>query len=225
MRPQIPDENTCISQNNPISRNRFNGYSHRMMSLTPDDHRADALQMPLATRDPARGPSRPATLGEEIGKANPFEHAEQEAALNIIRTAGKLAAEVTRLTKTKGLSQSGYNVLRILRGSRPRPRACHEIGRELVVAVPDVTRLVDRLERDGLVHRARCEQDRRVVRISITDRGMDLLAQLDQPIVELHRRQLGHLGLDALRTLNTLLVAARHPEDADEPTPEASNEA
>ncbi|TVQ62875.1 MAG: MarR family transcriptional regulator [Phycisphaerales bacterium] len=185
------------------------------MSHLPDNHHQDAYQMPHALRDPdAQLSTRPATLHEELGKAHPFEHPEQEAALNIIRTAGLLSAEVTRLTKTHGLSQSGYNVLRILRGSRPRPRACHEIGRELVVAVPDVTRLVDRLERDGLVQRARCEQDRRVVRISITDRGLELIAKLDQPIIELHRKQLAHLGPELLHTLNTILVAARHPPDS-----------
>lgn len=179
--------------------------------------------------DPPPAPALPASapgarLHLELGKRHPFEHAEQEAVLNIIRTASLLTAQITRLTRAHGLSQSGYNVLRILRGSRPNARACHEIGGELVVAVPDVTRLVDRLQQDGLVRRLRCSADRRVVRVEITEAGLERLAELDQPMIELHRRQLRHMPEDALRMLSALLVQVRHPDDnARDPSADSSD--
>jgi len=179
--------------------------------MSNHDHRATGGAAGGATGGTAARPVA-GGLQTEVGKRHPFEHPEQEAILSILRTASRFTADVTRLTRSKGLSQSGYNVLRILRGSHPRSRACHEIGRELVVAVPDVTRLVDRLQEDGLVRRSRCPVDRRVVRVEITEAGLARLEELDAPMIELHKRQIGHLHEDELRTISRLLYQARHPE-------------
>jgi DNA-binding MarR family transcriptional regulator len=151
------------------------------------------------------------TLGDEIKKRNPFECPEQEAALNLARTADRLASDFARLFKEHGISGSQYNALRILRGAG-EALPCLEVAARMITQLPDITRLVDRLEAAGLVRRARTPEDRRVVLIRITDRGLKLLAALDEPVLALHRRQLGHLSREELAELNRLLVKARRPE-------------
>lgn len=154
-------------------------------------------------------PSAPPTLQQEIGKKHPFELPEHEAALNIARTASLLEAEFTRLFKRHGLSHATYNTLRILRGHHPAGVRTQTIGEQLITHVPDVTRLVDRLVNEGLARRAGDPEDRRVVLVHITPAGLRLLARLDEPVLALHRRQLGHMNQTDLRTLSRLLVAAR----------------
>ena len=153
-------------------------------------------------------------LQDEIGKTTPFERPEEEAYLNLIRTAAALGNAVDRLLKPLALSGSTYNVLRILRGHHRRREPgvpCATIVRHLVVPVPDVTRLVDRLIGLGFAARQRDAEDRRVVRVTITPKGLDVLARLDDPIAALHERQLGHLGPTRLKRLNALIVQARTP--------------
>ena len=135
---------------------------------------------------------------------------ETEAFLAVQRTADRLAAGVTRLLKPFDLSPAQYNVLRILRGAGPRGLACGEVAARMITRDPDVTRLVDRLERRDLLGRARETRDRRVVRIHITPAGLELLARLDAPVDQLHQRQFGHLGEQRLRELVELLSAARN---------------
>lgn len=151
-------------------------------------------------------------LAREIGKKRPFEVPEQESHLNLMRTASVLATPFERLFKAHGLSGALYNCLRILRGAGQDGRACHEVGTMMIAQVPDVTRIIDRLESMGLVERRRTEQDRRVVNVSITRKGLELLASLDEPTVELHRTQLGHLSRAELAEMNRLLVKARGGE-------------
>jgi DNA-binding MarR family transcriptional regulator len=153
-------------------------------------------------------------LAREIKKVHPFERPAEEAYLNVLRTAAVLVAPFERFFREHGLSEATYNVLRILRGARDAAGASdglpsQEIGGRLVTRVPDVTRLVDRLEADGLVRRARTSEDRRVVLVQITRRGLDLLAKLDGPVNELHERLLAHLSRRELDELNRLLVKAR----------------
>lgn len=152
------------------------------------------------------------SLQAEIGKKNPFAIPEQEAYLNIIRTATMFAADFERLFKEHGLSGATYNALRILRAGGREGRTCNDIGSDLVAQVPDVTRLVDRLERAGLAERCRCQADRRVIFVKITKKGLGVLAKVDKPLLALHRKQLAHLGEKRLESLNRLLVLARHPE-------------
>jgi DNA-binding MarR family transcriptional regulator len=113
-----------------------------------------------------------------------------------------------QVIKAEDLSATQYNVLRILRGA-PEGLACGEIGNRMITRDPDITRLLDRLEKRGLISRARDTKDRRMVLTHITPDGLKLLARLDQPVQEAHRRQLGHLGRERFRQLAELLSACR----------------
>jgi DNA-binding MarR family transcriptional regulator len=150
-------------------------------------------------------------LKDEIKKKRPFERPEEEAYLNLLRTATLLVADFERQFKAAGVSEPQYNVLRILRGAGGDGLPCSEIGERMITRVPDVTRLVDRLESAGLVVRNRTSEDRRVVRVKVTQKALDLLAGLDRPLAELHRRQLGHMTRAELDELSRLLVKARQP--------------
>ncbi|MBX3358574.1 MAG: MarR family transcriptional regulator [Phycisphaeraceae bacterium] len=162
-------------------------------------------------------PSTPTSLQHELGKRAPFDSPAHEAALNIVRTAAALSCDFARLFKQFGLSAASYNVLRILRGHHPAGIASQQIGPMMVASVPDVTRLVDRLADAGLAERCRTEQDRRVVIVRITRKGLDLLARLDKPVHAMHESQLGHMTHSQLATLSDLLVMARQAPGAGEP--------
>lgn len=157
-----------------------------------------------------------ASLKSELMQNRDFESLEQEAFLNLQRTAGSVTGPFLKLFKKNRLSISLYNILRILRGQDGVGLACSHIGERMVTRDPDVTRLVDKLLRLGLVQRHRSDQDRRVVLISITDEGRDLLARLDGPVRDLNKQALGHLTRDELAELNRLLVKARQPEKKEE---------
>jgi len=119
-----------------------------------------------------------------------------------------LSRGLVRILKTEDLSATQYNVLRILRGS-PDGLPCGEIANRMITRDPDITRLLDRLERRGLISRCRETKDRRMVMAGITPDGLKLLARLDEPVGDAHRKQLGHLGRERLRALTELLHAAR----------------
>ena len=152
-------------------------------------------------------------LCDEIKKRHPFEAPEQEVFLNIARTADVLEAEFGRMFKQRGISHAQYNVLRILWGAGTE-LPCLEVAGRMISHLPDITRLVDRLESSGLVERCRTQEDRRVVLIRITEQGTKLVSELDCPVLELHRRQLGHLSESEMHELNRLLVKARRPKDS-----------
>jgi DNA-binding MarR family transcriptional regulator len=149
------------------------------------------------------------SLQSELKKKHPFDSLEQEACLNLLRTTDQLNSEFTRLFNSHGLSGPQYNVLRILRGSQDEGLPCLEIAGQMITRMPDITRLVDRLETAGFVERCRTEADRRVVLVKITPAGAELLAKLDAPVRDLHRKVLSHLSEDELRELSRLLVKAR----------------
>ena len=153
------------------------------------------------------------SLKDEIKKKKPFEHPEEEAYLNLLRTTAVLFAEFERPLKEAGLSEPQYNVLRILRGVGGNGAACSEVGARMITRVPDVTRLVDRLEAAGLVERCRIAQDRRVVQVKITARGLTALAELDEPLIAMNKKLLGHMTRKELDDLIRLLEKARHPPD------------
>jgi DNA-binding MarR family transcriptional regulator len=104
-------------------------------------------------------------------------------------------------------------VLRILRAAGEDGRSCSGIGDDMVARVPDVTRLVDRLERLGLVTRGRGEQDRRVVKVAITQQGTDLLTKVDMPLIGLYKNLFKHMSRADLDQLSALLYKVRHPEE------------
>lgn len=152
-------------------------------------------------------------LQREVQKRRPFTNPAQEAYLSIQRTASILASDFQRLLKPHGLSEATYNVLRILRGALEDggSRTCSEIGEHMVTPVPDVTRLVDRLETRGLVKRKRDLEDRRIVRVAITDAGLEILAALDEQVLGAHMHQLGHMSEADLARLIVLLAKVRQP--------------
>jgi MarR family transcriptional regulator, 2-MHQ and catechol-resistance regulon repressor len=149
------------------------------------------------------------TLGQEIGKRRPFDSAEEEAFLNVMRTASVLTSGASRFIKGFGLSEPQYNALRILRGHGSRGVPSQTIGEQLVAQVPDITRLVDRLVERGWAERSRTESDRRVVMVCATKAGLDLLAKMDKPLRKLHEDQLGHMSRGELAAMSKLLVKAR----------------
>jgi DNA-binding MarR family transcriptional regulator len=134
--------------------------------------------------------------------------AEEIAFLDLARTADLLARPVTQLLKSQDLSPAQYNVLRILRGS-PEGLTCREIGNRMITRDPDITRLLDRLEKRSLISRKRDDRDRRVVLTRITREGLAVLGRLDEPVRELHGRLLGHLGAERLRALAEILESCR----------------
>jgi DNA-binding MarR family transcriptional regulator len=133
---------------------------------------------------------------------------EETAFLDLLRTTDLLSRSLAQVLKTEDLSATQYNVLRILRGA-PKGLACGQIAARMITRDPDVTRLLDRLEKRALVSRCREARDRRAVETRITPQGLSLLARLDEPVRDSHRRQLGHLGRRRLETLSELLGACR----------------
>jgi len=145
----------------------------------------------------------------EILQTKPFSTLEDEALVSLQRTADRLQGRLGDMLKPHGLSPTQYNALRILRGAGDEGRSCSEIAERMINRDPDITRLVDRLERRGLVKRSRDGKDRRVITTRITPTGLDLLRSLDRLIEEFNRKLLGHMGDEQLRTLIKLLEAAR----------------
>ena len=133
---------------------------------------------------------------------------EEIAFVDLLRTTDLLSRRLALVLKGADLSPTQYNVLRILRGA-PEGLACGEIADRMITRDPDVTRLLDRLEKRGLIARSRESKDRRMVLTRITPEGLTALAELDQPIQGLHREQLGHLGRNRLGALSELLQLVR----------------
>jgi DNA-binding MarR family transcriptional regulator len=145
----------------------------------------------------------------ELKQKKPFSCREEELFLNILRTSDQLMRRVADVLKPADLSATQYNVPRILRGAVPEGLACGEISDRMVTRDPDITRLLDRLEKRGLVARSREKADRRVVTARITDTGLELLRKLDETVVRLHKAQLGHLDAKSQEGLIRLLEQAR----------------
>ena len=149
-------------------------------------------------------------LQAELKQGRPFRSLRQEAHLSIQRTAAILEHEFETALKPYGITGTQYNVLRILRGAGGHGLCRQEIIERMLRPVPDVTRLLDRLEDTRLITRARGGQDRRFVTTTITPAGLRLLANLDPVVDEIHDRQLGHVDEGALRSLVALLARIRN---------------
>jgi DNA-binding MarR family transcriptional regulator len=149
-------------------------------------------------------------LQQELKKKQPFEVPEEEAALSVLRTSDRIQICIARLLREHGLTPSQYNVLRILRGEG-QPLPILEIASRTITVVPGITGLIDRLEQAGLVNRVRCETDRRIIYVALTNRGTRMLAGLDEPLVALHKRLLGSLSAAELKELIRLLAKVRGP--------------
>jgi MarR family transcriptional regulator, organic hydroperoxide resistance regulator len=144
--------------------------------------------------------------------ANPSASIEERLFLAVLKTADALGQEAEQLTKSIGLTATQYNVLRILRGAGPDGLPCRGIGERMISRDPDMTRLLDRMEKGGLITRARQKDDRRVVKTQITEAGLSLLQKLDQPMRDLHKKQFQHMPAAQAKTLAELLDALRNRE-------------
>ncbi len=158
-------------------------------------------------------------LQQELGKKKPFDCPEKEATLNLMKTTDFLCRAGNALFEKHGISGPQYNVLRILRGHRKTGLCGQHIVAQMVTQMPDITRLVDRLEASGFVRRERTAADRRLVLVRITPAGLELLASIDEPILCLHREQMKHLSRAELTELNRLLVKLRQPTPKAAATP------
>jgi len=127
----------------------------------------------------------------------------------LLQAADSLGQEAEQLLKAAGLTAAQYNVLRILRGAEPEGLPCRGIGDRMISHDPDMTRLLDRMEKRGLITRERQTDDRRVVKTRITPRALSLLKTLDQPVHDLHKRQFRHMSVARLKILFDLLEEAR----------------
>lgn len=140
----------------------------------------------------------------------PFKSVEEEAILSIARTAAVLEHAGAEALRPFDLTITQYNVLRILRGAGSEGLCRNEVGERLVTKVPDVTRLLDRMEAAGLIVRERGSEDRRVVATRITDKGLKLLEKIDRELPAIHGRQLGHVSQKRLRELISILEEVRN---------------
>ena len=139
-------------------------------------------------------------LNKRRSKAAPLEG---RVFVAILKAADELGQEAEQLIRTADLTGTQYNVLRILRGAGPEGLACGAIGDRMITHDPDITRLLDRMEKHGL--RERQKDDRRVVKTRITPRGLELVKPLDQPMKDLHKRQFRHMTGARLKALHDLL--------------------
>jgi DNA-binding MarR family transcriptional regulator len=146
---------------------------------------------------------------KELQQTKPFRHVEEEVFLNLQRTADALMQEITDILKPFGLSPTQYNVMRILRGAGESGITCKEIGARMITRDPDVTRLLDRLERRHLVIRNRAKEDRRFVSIHITNEGLSLLKELDDPIAQRQLDLMRHMDKQQLYRMVELLETIR----------------
>jgi DNA-binding MarR family transcriptional regulator len=149
------------------------------------------------------------SLQQDLKQKKPFRSLQQEAYLSVVRTSTALTDAMEELVKSRGISATQYNVLRILRGSDAEGLCRNALRDRMLTRMPDMTRLLDRMEEAGLVVRVREGDDRRMVMTRITQKGRQLLDDLDAPVMALHRKQMAGLTDAQLRSLSDLLTLVR----------------
>ena len=150
-------------------------------------------------------------LKTEIAQTPPFSSPEEEALLNVMRTADLLHREFHRRARDWGITSTQYNVLRILRGAQPHGLPCAAIGDRMITAEPDITRLLNRLKGLKLIRQRRDSNDRRVVITHISEAGLELLRQMEPVIERAPQQLLGHLSPSEVAELIRLLEFCRTP--------------
>ena len=145
----------------------------------------------------------------QLIKQEDFKAPSQESMFNVLATSSWITGELAATMAPYGITPSQYNVLRILRGSHPETLTCSELGRRLLDRTPDVTRLLNRLQRSGLIRRERAEHDRRVVEVGITEEGLALLARMQDDVEAVENRLTEHLTAGDHRHLCELLERLR----------------
>ncbi len=148
------------------------------------------------------------SLQNELKRPVPFASLQQETLVNLLRIGDQLDNRLSRLFRESGLTLSRFNVLRIL-VLADRPLTCGEIGERMIHIVPAITSLVDHLEKQALVERQRCVEDRRVVYVRVTPAGRELCQSAMAPLAEIEQRLLSKLNCSELKTLSGLLDKVR----------------
>lgn len=133
----------------------------------------------------------------------------------LLRTADFVGQQGERLLKSRGLTGTQYNVLRILRGAGPEGLPCKSVGDRMISHDPDMTRLLDRMEKRGLISRERQKDDRRVIKTRVTPQGLEMLKKLDTPVREMHKQQFAHMSVTKLKQLVELLEEIRKGESEE----------
>jgi DNA-binding MarR family transcriptional regulator len=151
----------------------------------------------------------PTPLQRELRQRKPFRSVAQEGVVSVMRTADLLRRRMAAVVEPFGITVQQFNVLRILRGGGSEGLPTLEVGARMIEETPGVTRLLDRLEAKGLVRRQRCPKDRRQHLCWITQKGLDLLAGLDAPIVRHSDEALEGLTRDEQSSLIRLLDQVR----------------
>ena len=149
-------------------------------------------------------------LAVALKQNRPFVSLQQEAFLSILRTASELSHASDKFLREFGISQPQYNVLRILRGAGAEGLCRNEISARMVTATPDMSRLLDRMERSGWIIRERDENDRRQVSTFITDSGRKLLTLMESPINQQTHRLLEGVKSSDLKMLLDVLAQIRN---------------
>ncbi|MGA2672740.1 MAG: MarR family transcriptional regulator [Terracidiphilus sp.] len=159
-----------------------------------------------------------ASLKLEIAQEPPFSSVEEEALLNLLRTADCLQRAFHRKIRNWAVTSTQYNVLRILRGAHPQGLTCSAIGSRMITAEPDITRLLARLKKLKLILQQRDRNDRRVVRTQISAAGLELLREMDPVIRRVPAEVLGHLnGAELAELIRLLELARRQSEEPQTP--------
>jgi DNA-binding MarR family transcriptional regulator len=156
-------------------------------------------------------------LQEEIRQSKPFPTLEEEVYLELQRTAQVAARWIALALKPWGLSESQFNVLRILRGAGADGLPSARVGERMVRHDPDLTRLLDRLETAGLIEKVRDTQDRRVVTARITRAGLRVVERASEAVRASAVAALRPMGPRKLQTLADLLESARGGVTLDRP--------
>jgi DNA-binding MarR family transcriptional regulator len=134
---------------------------------------------------------------------------ERDVVIQLARMVSENSADMSAVIAQYGLSLAHFNVLRILRGAKGDGLPCGSVGDKLISKEPDMTRLLDRMEKQELVVRSRDQVDRRVVTARITDHGLGILAKLDEPLDNLLHAQFGHVEKQKLEVLLEVLQELR----------------
>ena len=151
----------------------------------------------------------PTTLREELKQRKPFTSLEQEALLSVVRTSAMLIDAFERMLKPYGITSTQYNVLRILRGAEPDGLCRNDLRDRMLTRMPDVTRMLDRMEDSDLIDRARETSDRRMVMTRITAKGRRLLDDLEGEVAQEHERVFARLTKEQMRALIAHLATVR----------------
>ena len=152
------------------------------------------------------------TMTSRSAFTGPAVPIEDRIFVAILKSADSLSQEAGQLIKAAGLTPAQYNVLRILRGAEPEGLPCRSICERMISRDPDMTRLLDRMEKRTLITRQREKEDRRVVKTRVTPEGLKLLKKLDRPVHDLHKRQFRHMTAARLKQLAELLVEVEKRE-------------